>query len=629
MVDERKQMSRTLLGRLARDASGNALALIAAAMFPLLAMVGGGVDMSRAYLSEARLQQACDSGVLAARKRLGSEAAVTGLLPDGVADVGQRFFNVNFRDGAYGTTERSFDMELGEDYSIAGQARVVMPTTIMHMFGFENIPITVDCLAQLNFNNTDVMMVLDVTGSMAETNPGDAQSRIDTMRATILSFHAQLQQAAMAGTRMRYGFVPYSTNVNVGHLLRDEWVVDQWAYQSREIVETGSTTGKATYYSAVTPVSGTQGTSISETYAASFDELKGYYCPTRPPNTLKTETKKTAQMDEPFAGPPAGKRTITNYERTRDGDTYSVRVKGSACEVSRTRYVKYVDTYTATTEPRFGSSTKFLYDQLPRDVSNWREETLGCMEERDTYEIGNYDNVNLGRALDLDIDRVPVQGQPETQWRPMYPSIIYAREMEWNGNGRFNPKKVETSKDFIAPAKLGSAACPAPAMKLTPLGEDELSDYLDGLNATGSTYHDIGMIWGGRLISPNGLFAAENAEGANGHVNRHLIFLTDGQTATLDVSYSSYGMEPVDQRRWSPKSKLTLNETVERRFAFACSEVRKRNVTIWIIGFGTELTPVMKNCAGEDHYFEAEDADQLNVTFATIAKNMSQLRILE
>ncbi|HVJ25925.1 MAG TPA: pilus assembly protein TadG-related protein, partial [Vicinamibacterales bacterium] len=108
--------------RLARDRAGNTLAMIAAAIAPIMAMVGGGVDMGRSYLAQARLQQACDAGVLAARKRLGSEAAFTGTIPESTGEIGQRFFNINFRDGAYGSTDRRFNKTLEEDYSIAGSA---------------------------------------------------------------------------------------------------------------------------------------------------------------------------------------------------------------------------------------------------------------------------------------------------------------------------------------------------------------------------------------------------------------------------------------------------------------------------------------------------------------------------
>ena len=111
-----------LFARLARDAAGNTLAIVAASIAPILAMVGGGIDMGRSYLAESRLQQACDAGVLAARKKLGSAAVVTGVVPDDVAEVGERFFNINFRAGAYGTENRQLTMALEDDYSISGRA---------------------------------------------------------------------------------------------------------------------------------------------------------------------------------------------------------------------------------------------------------------------------------------------------------------------------------------------------------------------------------------------------------------------------------------------------------------------------------------------------------------------------
>ena len=39
-----------VLRRLSQDTAGNTLAMIAAALVPLLAIVGGGVDVSRGYL---------------------------------------------------------------------------------------------------------------------------------------------------------------------------------------------------------------------------------------------------------------------------------------------------------------------------------------------------------------------------------------------------------------------------------------------------------------------------------------------------------------------------------------------------------------------------------------------------
>src|SRR6478735_4610378 len=266
-----------LLSRLLRDRAGNTLAIVAAALFPLLGLIGGAVDMSRGYLAESRLQQACDAGVLAARKRLGTEAAVDGRIPAQVGLFGQRFFNINFRDQAYGTRDRKFTLSLTEDYAVHGEASVQLPTTLMQVFNFTEVPIQVSCEAQLNFNNTDVMMVLDVTGSMAQINPGDSASRINVLKSTVRAFHDQLDVAASAGTRIRYGFVPYSTNVNVLGLLKDDWVANKWVYQSRDS-ELVTEIGTKTTETDPVPVSGSASDTPFSTYHATFVELEGWTC---------------------------------------------------------------------------------------------------------------------------------------------------------------------------------------------------------------------------------------------------------------------------------------------------------------------------------------------------------------
>jgi hypothetical protein len=664
-----------LFVRLLRDCAGNTIMIVAAALFPLLALVGGAVDLSRGYLAESRLQQACDAGVLAARKRLGTSAAVDGQIPDAVSEFGQRFFNINFGDGAYGSTDRQFTLSIGEDFAMLGEASVSLPTTLMQVFNFTEIPISVDCEAQLNFRNTDVMMVLDVTGSMGETNPGDSDSRIGVLKSTVRSFYQQLDTAASAGTRIRYGFVPYSTNVNVLHLLRDEWVADKWVYQSRDsemVTELGTTTTET----APTPVSGSASPSPHSTYDAVYSERLGWSCPTKPADNVRQSETKTGSRSEPTLGPPAGIRTTDTIQRTRSGEGFTVAPAGTTCNVTRITYVDYVDRFERITEPAEVLKSKWRYGPYIYDVADFRAQSNGCIEERETYVIDDYDNVDLTRALDLDIDLIPGTnsayrdaglanafefgspipgglgsedkgnegkggGSEEekkekklkklkydiSQWRPMYPDYLYLRKLRYDNTGTFSTASALTEDTYLSPAVTGTSACPPPARKLAPMSARELDDYLATLRPAGNTYHDIGMIWGGRLISPSGLFATENRDVGGSPTNRNLIFLTDGETATLDINYSSYGVEPLDQRRWAPGSPLTLNQTVEARFHFACMEVRKRNVTVWVVGFGTVLSDVMKSCAGEGHYFEAGDAVELNAAFAKIAKDMSELRI--
>jgi len=629
--------ARGLLGRLSADRAGNTMAIVASAIAPMLALIGGGIDMGRSYLSEARLQQACDAGVLAARKRLGSAVVADDVIPGDVASTGQRFFDINFRDGAYGTENLTFDMTLQADYSISGVASVDVPTTVMKIFGNDQVALSVDCEAQLNFSNTDVMMVLDTTGSMKQTNPGDAASKIATLRQVVKNFHAQLEGAKGPGTRIRYGFVPYSTNVNVGWLLKSGWMVDSWDYRGREAVDSGATTEQNTYSWSYS------------NYTGSSAGITPYQAAACPSSTANWQNSGVVNLDG--NGSQSGHTLVT-------GTSYwCTPADGNTVTVNGTQYNNYAYDWTKTfTGTVTVEKYKWKYKPVTVDVSSlkgagdndpmaggsiglrmagspsptpamltaWFD---GCIEERDTYEIGDYANVDFTRALDLNLDQVPTPGDPSTQWRPMLHEFSFEPEIWWNGSGTFKDTLAATTNDYLMAGWGGYSTCPSAARNLQEMSASDVASYVDGLTVGGNTYHDIGMIWGGRLISPTGIFAAENANVNGNPTSRHLIFLTDGLTAPRTVSYGAYGIEPLDKRRWDEKSSLSLTQVVESRFAVACDEVKKRNVTVWVIGFGTTMSDLMKNCAGNGHWFQADNADELNQTFSDIAKAMGELRI--
>ena len=623
----------TWVRRLMRASKGSVLPMIAAALIPLLAILGGSIDMGRSYLAQSRLQQACDAGVLAARKRMGTEPAAGGNIPTDASEIGQKFFNINFQNGSYGTDNLSFNLVLEQDYSLTGEAEVDVPTTLMRLFGQDVVPLKVACSAQIGMANTDIMMVLDVTGSMNETNPADSKPKIQLLKETIGSFHDQMSGASAAGTRIRYGFVPYSTNVNVGALLQDDWVVKDWKYQLRKLVGTGTAAGTTSYWAAGSPLSGTADRATQSIYAAT--KVAGKYTCAAVPASGKTSTSvKNGTTTEPFPGPPVGTLTRVNYTYTYNGFDYSVALNGSNCTLYKTTYKNWVISYDYVTQPALANSSKWQYNQLSYDVSKWRSESTGCIEERQTDMLTRDDlltgNVDLDKAMDLDLDRVPSVGDAKTQWRPHYPKLIYGRALKWDGTGAFSPNPVTTSTEYFSPFYSYTASCPAPAKKLAELSSAQLSAYLNTLKAGGSTYHDIGMIWGGRLLSATGLFATENADvSADQPTSRNLIFMTDGQTSTLDISYTAYGLEPVDQRRWKQGAADSLTSIVEARFAFSCAEVKKKNINVWVIAFGTELNPLLSECAGPGHAFQADSGDELAGIFAKIAGSISNLRIVK
>ncbi|MEO5597810.1 MAG: Tad domain-containing protein [Novosphingobium sp.] len=623
--------------RLAHDRSGNTLMIVAACLLPILAMVGSGIDMSRAYLSQTRLQQACDAGVLAARKRLGSAVAVSGAVPSAVQTFGDKFFDINFRAGAYGTQNRDFQMTVESDYAISGLASVTVPTTLMKVFGFANLAVNVKCEAKLNFSNTDVMMVLDTTGSMNDTNPGDTLPKIQVLRNTVRSFYAQLEASKTPGTRIRYSFVPYSSNVNVGGLLKSNWLVDNWSYSGRVAKDTGNTTTVGNYQTSSAYISGSAVSGTSYTATACPNNTLTYQTLTYSVASNGTETW-TIRVNGTYYNcsvTAEGAVTVSPAVHTNYVYSYSQRYVGTHQVADWTWHYQPVSINVSgfkasngDNPPVGGYVTVNMggYPESPDPMYAWYN---GCIEERSTYQITDYNNVDLTQALDLDIDLVPTTGVPATQWRPMLKDISWLRMIDNTGANPLNWSVSPGDSDgWIAHAgSLGRAACPSAARKMAEMTASDVSTYVNSLVASGSTYHDIGMIWGGRLLSPNGLFAAENADVGSQSTSRNLIFLTDGLTMPNTLTYGAYGIEPLDQRRWSTSSTDTLTQTVESRFTVACNEVKKRNITVWVIGFGQTLNPVLTNCAGPGHSFEASNAAALSDVFSSIAAAMGDLRV--
>src|SRR3546814_3783798 len=64
-----------------------------------------------------------------------------------------------------------------------------------------------------------------------------------------------------------------------------------------------------------------------------------------------------------------------------------------------------------------------------------------------------------------------------------------------------------------------------------------------------SDLHDVGMVWGARLLSPTGLFTDENATAPNERpISRHIVFMTDGEMAPNVPNLTSQGYEYLMQR---------------------------------------------------------------------------------
>jgi Flp pilus assembly protein TadG len=661
------------LTRLARDIRGNTLAIVGAALVPLAGMIGSGVDMSRAYMAKTRLQSACDAAALAGRRIMNNDTMTTA-----VRNEANRFFNFNFRQRLYDTEPFTPVVTRPVSGTVRVTASTRIPTTIMHIFGFESLPLHVTCDASLNFVNTDIMLVLDVTGSMDQSLAGTP--KIVSLRDAVMALYDELApiqtQLEANGLRMRYGIVPYSSTVNVGNLLRLD--------DSNNLAATGNySTRVANYTTPVytpvdTPITTVQAglavnpgvqrfqTSgvdrlISNANCTKFGNNNGF---TQSPYTFTaTGINNDADIYDPDgaagfqASAPAQPTGYVRYQFSRNTPTWSGNPANRVCDrnvvITRRSYtVRYGytdDTFLTTpvniagfrtgnsvtmaTDINNNGSSSFAgtvavsgtytMEQLSGQATGVNTQTVtwgGCIMERQAVTtITPTTPTDLAipvNAFDININMLPTTDA--SRWRPLLPQVTW---------GRSAGTASQTSGTLI-----GTASCPAEARRLAVWNRGNMQSYVNALTAVGSTYHDVGMIWGARMLSTGGVFA-DGCETFNAMpCTRHIIFMTDGQMDTDNQILAFQGIERNDQRvsGMSNPSEAELNGRHMQRFKMVCNAARGMNTSIWVIAFGTTLSPEMLACASNANQASTiSDRNALIARFREIGNNIGALRLTQ
>ena len=638
---------------LRRDLRGNTLAIVAAALVPLSAMIGSGVDMSRAYMAKTRLQSACDAAALAGRRVMQNDT-----LDNNVRDEATRFFRFNFPQGLYQSADFDPVVTRPESGKVRVTASTNIPTSVMRMFGFATLPLEATCDASLNFVNTDIMLVLDVTGSMDQDVNGNqtysAQSKkIYALRNAVMALYDELRpvqtQLEANGLRLRYGVVPYSSTVNVGRLIREvdpTYISDNAEYQTRLA---RFDQPFAEYVAETQPPSAP----VTQVYSGSISQRN---CDKYGRNVNFNGFNRSPTSGGGPAPAATWTRTFSNNEATGvdwgwpgAGDT------SSSTRSCRRHYVQTDTTYEGVYSYR---SSGFIYQNESIDVSGYKMGNpvriatndsgdsatsgvfdplevaensdgesgqnvtwAGCIIERDTVSTitATSGYVIPSGAHDLDVNLVP--NSEETRWRPFFPELVFRRAAGTTS---------ATTGTHITDLDEAYYACPNEASRLTSWNRGQMESYVELLRPIGGTYHDIGMIWGARMISDGGIFGDSQPTYNGMPVSRHLIFMTDGQLAPNCNTYTAYGVEQNDRRVTNSSTCSQQYERHLQRFRMICNAVKGMNVSVWVIAFGTSLSADMSSCASNANQAStASSSSDLIQRFREIGSNIGALRLTQ
>ncbi|MFS0736269.1 Tad domain-containing protein [Sphingomonas sp. 1P06PA] len=681
------------LARLRRDTTGNTFAIVGAALVPLTALIGGGVDMSRGYMARERLQQACDAGALAGRR-----AMTNGTVDEAVITEAKKFFKFNFNTGQVGVDGTAAFGAKGFEPTVAASptnattvvvtAHSMIPTTVMGLFGYAALPLTVSCDAKQDFVNTDIMLVLDVTGSMAclpsddaatcsnwvNANPSQvgvttvrAELRMAALKEAVLALYDQLKPVQdrlhqpSVNMRMRYGIVPYSSGINVGaavYAASPNYIESSWTYQSRvrepdgTWASTNTTNGTYTTFDSNWTGAGVNNTAWAQ-HSYTSTKMTEANCSARVPSpnpsavtttadnpaAATTNTDEDGVQTETFNQTQTSSRTQYRYQwgvSTTSGTTRDCRVDKRTQTQTQTR------TNTKVSTPNY----RWKYGPVTRDTSLYKAGNAVVTKTGRPTDATNENNGKGKATLVTSTWAGCIEERKTSSALTATSAAINDQAFDLNvdmvpsdaeAGSKWRPYWPEqeyyrTSTSSTTTGAKPQVACPAPAKRLQKWDDrTELSAYLNTLAPTGGTYHDNGMIWGARFISSGGIFGADNPTSYNGMpVTKHLIFMTDGYLDTGQTLYSTYGIEVWDNRVGAAGSDTDQDARHKQRFRLMCNRVKSMNVSVWVIAFASGLDTDLTNCASSSTQAStAANKATLIAKFTEIGKNIGALRLTQ
>lgn len=182
-------------------ANEGAVSLVFALCIPLFISAAGiAVDIAQAYNVKNRLADALDKAALAA----GSTTGTTQQVEDRV----EKFFTANYPEEDLGTIYY-MDVIVGNDNTVTVTAYARVDTVFMNILGQDYIDVSTTAKVKRELAGVEVVLVLDVTGSMAGNN-------IAALKTASTNFLNIMFSNIDDYDYLKIGLVPFSASVNVG-----------------------------------------------------------------------------------------------------------------------------------------------------------------------------------------------------------------------------------------------------------------------------------------------------------------------------------------------------------------------------------------------------------------------------
>lgn len=569
IIEPCKRISNTVrhhVRNLVKDQSGMSIVMFAAAIVPAFSAIGTGVDVTRVMITRSKLTAAVDAAALAGGRVYYSDTRQNDI---------ESYFKANLPVNSFNATVNG---PYSESDDVKGTLRVwaeaKVPTGFMRIVGVEDITVSSESVVTRQTSMLDVVLAIDLSGSMLSSVPGEARKRVDAAKAAAVDL-VNIIYGDPPSSLVRVGIVPWGGKVNVSDF-GSEHGIDSFGHALPEPVGNGNS---GTRYRAA---------SLGQTYDNPFQSEHYTYSylidgPNEP---------GLGVAEDPFvSGSSVAK------ERLLLPDGHDDRI-------SRVYYAH--------------NSAVPLLAPPPKD---WK----GCVYARyaSTAEPFEWDDAAgfYDQSRDKD-NAADMQDGIVTNWGP--------NNMAWVGwmpMGEEGEPQSGSNKCDLARLNNHSSECtPCLESGVHRLNgsKTEAISVLQRLEAESSVYTNIpqGLIWAYRLLSDDAPFT-------EGGLNNDLYAGYEREKAIVLLTDGANTVRPGDAYNRAMRRSTDRN----KRLKDVATMIKSQDALVYTVQFAngsSDLATLMKDVATKPDapfYNYAPSSDELRASFRAVANNLANLRI--
>ncbi len=552
--------------RFAGAEEGNTLVTFALAFIPLVGFTGAAVDYSRAQSVQTAMQAAADTTALMIAQSANSETS------DAIQSQASSYYSALFKRAEASNLSVTATYTTTSGPTVVVNATATYKTSFMGVIGFSSLPLAAASTASWGNARLRVALVLDNTGSMAQSG------KLTALKTATNNLLTQLKNAATTNGDVYVSIVPFVRDVKVDPVTNYTGTWIDWTDWEAEppVLDTTRGGSKPSTWDQTGPGSSCPFSNSSQ----------GFTCTTGP---------ATGGGSSAWTIPSSGNYSgliCPSMDSGRNNALYS--------------NIYYNGCYDSTTYSCTGSSCT-------------------CTGHSNCSCTGS------GSGLKCKTN----SGYYEHTWRPAANTYATPAHSTWNGcvADRGNTSGPDTTNNYdtnVGATVSGTQSSYFPAQQYSVCNSTStglqpmmaltydwtaLGNLVNAMVANGSTNQAVGLVEGWQSLAGGGPFPAAPALDPNYTYQQVIILLTDGLNT---------------QDRWYGDGSSTSTQ-VDARQSLTCTNIKNAGITIYTIQVNTDGSPtstLLQNCATDtSKFFLLTSANEIVTTFNTIGTNLAKLRI--